>query len=251
MLLRTDSVNPPAVRLGPKSPEHFRFCFNAGSDVALMASLIVFGRRLSAVAGCGASGRRLPHIEIRLRCRLEPGDDCVLGGGADRAELPPSRHPAMSSASGRATRITVQFDLGRDIDGASLDVQTALATAARRLPVEMTTPPSFRKVNPGDFAVIFVSLRSDTLTLSTLNEYAETVLAPAFSQLSGVAQVQVFGAQRFAVRVQVPLRPRPHVSLDRIRTVVARTTSSAPSARSPATAKCQLLATTPPTPPIP
>ncbi len=134
-----------------------------------------------------------------------------------------------SSALG-ATRIIVQFDLARDIDGAALDVQTALATAARRLPVEMTTPPSFRKVNPGDFAVIFVSLRSDTLPLSTLNEYAETILAPTFSQLSGVAQVSVFGAQRFAVRVQVdPVAAASrNVSLNEIRDVVAKTNSSAP-----------------------
>ena len=119
-----------------------------------------------------------------------------------------------SSSSLGTTQITIQFDLGRNIDGASLDVQTALATAQRRLPVEMTTPPSFRKVNPGDFAVIFVSLRSDTLPLSTLNEYAETILAPTFSQLSGVAQVSVFGAQRFAVRVQVDPVAAAKVAID-------------------------------------
>ena len=84
-----------------------------------------------------------------------------------------------SSSSLGTTRITIQFDLNRNIDGAALDVQTALAIAQRRLPVEMTTPPSFRKVNPGDFPVLFISLSSPTLPLSTVNEYAETVLAPA------------------------------------------------------------------------
>ena len=108
-----------------------------------------------------------------------------------------------SSSSLGSTQITIQFDLGRNIDGAALDVQTALATAQRRLPVEMTTPPFFRKVNPGDFPVLYVSMRSDTMPLSAVDDYAETVLAPQISQLPGVAQVLVYGAQKFAVRVQV------------------------------------------------
>src|SRR5712692_8695984 len=108
-----------------------------------------------------------------------------------------------SSSSLGITSITIQFELTRSIDGAALDVQTALSVAQRRLPVEMTTPPSFRKVNPGDFPVLYVSLRSDTMPLSTVNDYAETVVAPQLSQLPGVAQVQIYGAQKFAVRVQV------------------------------------------------
>ena len=67
----------------------------------------------------------------------------------------------------------------------------------------MTTPPFFRKVNPGDFPVLYVSMRSDTMPLSAVDDYAETVLAPQISQLPGVAQVLVYGAQKFAVRVQV------------------------------------------------
>src|SRR3974390_2180971 len=83
---------------------------------------------------------------------------------------------AMNSSSALGiSQIVIQFDLGRNIDGASLDVQTALATAQKLLPVEMTTPPSFRKVNPGDFPVLYISMRSDTLPLSTIDEYAETV----------------------------------------------------------------------------
>jgi HAE1 family hydrophobic/amphiphilic exporter-1 len=102
-----------------------------------------------------------------------------------------------------------------DIDGAALDVQTALAVAARRLPVEMTTPPFFRKVNPGDFPILYISLISPTLPLSTVDEYAETTLAQQISQLSGVAQVLVYGAQKFAVRVQVdPMHQPPAISLD-------------------------------------
>ena len=135
-----------------------------------------------------------------------------------------------SSSSQGTTQITIQFDLNRNIDGAALDVQTALTVAQRRLPVEMTTPPSFRKVNPGDFPVLFLSMRSQTLPLSTINNYAETAIAPQISQLPGVAQVLVYGAQRFAVRVQVdPVAAAArNISLDEIRSVVAKANSSAP-----------------------
>jgi HAE1 family hydrophobic/amphiphilic exporter-1 len=135
-----------------------------------------------------------------------------------------------SSSSLGATQITIQFDLGRNIDGASLDVQTALATAQRRLPVEMTTPPFFRKVNPGDFPVLYVSMRSDTLPLSAIDDYAETVLAPQISQMPGIAQVLVYGAQKFAVRVQVDpaAAAARNISLDDVRNVVAKANSSSP-----------------------
>src|SRR6188474_383350 len=135
-----------------------------------------------------------------------------------------------STSSLGATTITVQFDLNRNIDGASLDVQTALTIAARRLPVEMTTPPFFRKVNPGDFPVLYFSLRSDTMPLSAINDYAETVLAPQISQLPGVAQVLVYGAQKFAVRVQVdPVAAAArNISLDDVRTVLTKANSNTP-----------------------
>src|SRR5262245_28921755 len=95
-----------------------------------------------------------------------------------------------SSSSLGTTSITIQFELSRNIDGAALDVQTALSVAARRLPVEMTTPPFFRKVNPGDFPVLYISLNSATLPLSTVDDYGEITLAQQISQLPGVAQVQ-------------------------------------------------------------
>src|SRR6201988_3129731 len=102
-----------------------------------------------------------------------------------------------SSSSLGITSITIQFDLNRNIDGAALDVQTALTVAARKLPVEMTIPPSFRKVNPGDFPVLYISLNSATLPMSTVDEYGQTVLAQQISQLPGVAQVLVYGGQKF------------------------------------------------------
>jgi len=107
------------------------------------------------------------------------------------------------SISGQGvTSITLQFDLNRNIDGAALDVQSALTAAARKLPAEMTTPPSFQKVNPADFPVLFMVLSSATQPLSVVDEYAETMMAQRISQLAGVAQVNVFGAQKYAVRIQ-------------------------------------------------
>ena len=110
----------------------------------------------------------------------------------------------MTSVSGPGvTRITLQFALDRDIDAAAQDVNSAIATAARQLPPAMPAPPSFRKVNPADFAVFYLALTSDTLPLSSVNEYAETYLAQRISTINGVAQVQVFGQQKYAVRVQL------------------------------------------------
>ena len=111
---------------------------------------------------------------------------------------------SMTSISGQGTTaVTIQFNLGRDIDAAAQDVNSAIAATARLLPPAMPTPPSFRKVNPADFPVFFLALTSDTLPISTVNEYAETYLAQRISTISGVAQVQVFGQQKYAVRVQV------------------------------------------------
>jgi hydrophobic/amphiphilic exporter-1 (mainly G- bacteria), HAE1 family len=135
-----------------------------------------------------------------------------------------------SSSSLGITSITIQFDLNRNIDGAALDVQTALSVAQRRLPIEMTTPPSFRKVNPGDFPILYISLISPTLPLSAVNEYGEITLAQQISQLPGIAQVLIYGAQKFAVRVQVdPVAAASrNISLEDIRSVVSKTNSNTP-----------------------
>ncbi len=108
-----------------------------------------------------------------------------------------------STSSQGNTAITVQFDLNRNIDDAALDVQSALSLAQRQLPDEMTTPPSFRKVNPADAPVLFLVVSSDTLPLSSVNEYADTVIGQQVSQLPGVAQVQIYGSQKYAVRIRV------------------------------------------------
>ncbi len=111
---------------------------------------------------------------------------------------------SMTSISGQgSTQITIQFALDRDIDAAAQDVSSAIASAARQLPATMSTPPSFRKVNPADFPVYYLALTSEVMPLSEVNEYAETFLAQRISTISGVAQVLVYGQQKYAVRVQV------------------------------------------------
>jgi HAE1 family hydrophobic/amphiphilic exporter-1 len=111
---------------------------------------------------------------------------------------------SMSSVSALGlTQVTIQFSLDRNIDGAAQDVQSAIAKAARQLPPGMPTPPTFNKVNPADQPIIYMALSSDTLPLSTVDEYAQTLLGQRISMVSGVAQVNVFGAQTYAVHVQV------------------------------------------------
>ncbi|HEY5127391.1 MAG TPA: efflux RND transporter permease subunit [Bradyrhizobium sp.] len=138
---------------------------------------------------------------------------------------------SMSSTSSQGTTaIVIQFDLNRNIDAAALDVQTALTIAQRRLPIEMTIPPSFRKVNPSDFAVLFISLGSETLPLSAVNEYGDITIAQALSQIQGVAQVVIFGSQKFAIRVQADPEAAAArgISLEDVRTAVSRANSSTP-----------------------
>jgi HAE1 family hydrophobic/amphiphilic exporter-1 len=102
-----------------------------------------------------------------------------------------------------STQITLEFDLSRSLDGAAVDVQAAITQASRLLPQGMPTPPTFTKVNPADQPILYLVLTSGTMPLYTLNEYAETRVAQRISMINGVAQVQVLGAQRYAVHVQV------------------------------------------------
>src|ERR1700759_196802 len=200
----------------------------------ITASIIVFGifgYRLLAVAA-------LPRVDfptIQVTATL-PGasPETMAASVAGPIERQFSTIAGISSMTSQSTlgqtQITIQFDLNRNIDGAALDVQTALAVAQRRLPIEMTTPPYFRKDNPGDFPVLFISLISDTLPMSTVDEYGEVTLAQQISQLPGIAQVLVYGAQKFAVRVQVdPVAAAArNISLDDVRTVLTKTNSNTP-----------------------
>jgi HAE1 family hydrophobic/amphiphilic exporter-1 len=108
-----------------------------------------------------------------------------------------------SVSTNGTTTITIQFSLDRNIDAAAQDVQSAIAAAARQLPSTLPTPPTQRKVNPADASIIMLALTSETQPLSTVDEYAESNLAQRISTISGVAQVQVFGSQQYAVRIQL------------------------------------------------
>ena len=108
-----------------------------------------------------------------------------------------------STSSLGNTQITLQFNLSRNIDAAAQDVQAAISKALGRLPPDLPTPPSYQKVNPADQPILYLSLSSPTLPLSTVDEYAETFISQRISMISGVAQVQVFGSQKYAVRAQL------------------------------------------------
>ncbi len=111
---------------------------------------------------------------------------------------------SMTSRSGSgSTNVTLQFDLDREIDSATVDVQTAIAAAMPLLPAGMPSAPSFRKNNPNDQPIITINLTSNTLPLPVLDDYAETIIAPRISMVNGVSQVQVMGAAKYAVRVQL------------------------------------------------
>jgi hydrophobic/amphiphilic exporter-1 (mainly G- bacteria), HAE1 family len=111
-----------------------------------------------------------------------------------------------STSTQGGTEITLQFDLDRDIDAAAQDVQSMIGRASRQLPGEMPAPPSYQKVNPADQSIFFIVMRSSTLSLSALDELAQTNVAQRISTVSGVAQVNIFGSQKYAVRIDVDPR---------------------------------------------
>jgi hydrophobic/amphiphilic exporter-1 (mainly G- bacteria), HAE1 family len=200
----------------------------------ITASLIVFGifgYRLLSVAA-------LPAVDfptIQITATLPGASPETMGASvAGPIERQLSTIAGITSITSTSSlglaSIIIQFDLNRNIDGAALDVQTALTVAARKLPVEMTIPPSFRKVNPGDSPIIMFSLVSSTLPLSKVDDYGEITLAQQISQLPGIAQVLVFGAQKFAVRVQVdPIAAASRgISLEDVHSVLSKTNSNTP-----------------------
>jgi HAE1 family hydrophobic/amphiphilic exporter-1 len=135
-----------------------------------------------------------------------------------------------SSSSIGSTRITLQFDLSRNIDAAAQDVQSAISAASRDLPQTLPRPPSFRKTNPADSPILFLGLSSDTLPMSEVDEYAQVNLAQRISTVNGVSQVDVFGSQKYAVRVQLDpdaLASRG-IAIDDVRTAIAQGNSNLP-----------------------
>ena len=128
-----------------------------------------------------------------------------------------------SSSSLGSTSITLQFDLSRNIDGAGQDVQAAIARASSQLPPGMPTPPTYRKVNPADQPILYVAMGSKTLPLYVVDKYAETMMAQRISMVKGVAQVQVYGSQKYAVRIQLDPQAMAtrQIGIDDVRNAVA------------------------------
>jgi HAE1 family hydrophobic/amphiphilic exporter-1 len=201
----------------------------------LMVSLImggIFGYRLLAVAA-------LPRVDfptIQISMTFPGASPETMAASVatpiERQLATIAGIASMASISTTGTgQIVIQFDLGRNIDAAALDVQSALSVAQKQLPIEMTTPPSYKKVNPADAPVIFLSVMSDTLPLSTVNEYADTIIGQQISQLPGVAQVNIFGGQKYAVRIR--LKPDAiaarGVSLQEVQNAVAAVSSITPT----------------------
>jgi HAE1 family hydrophobic/amphiphilic exporter-1 len=173
----------------------------------LMAAIALFG----AVAYRALAVSDLPNVDLptlTVTAAL-PGasPETMAAAVATPLENQFSTIAGMSSMSSSNslgnTKIVLEFDLSRKLDGAAVDVQAAITQASRLLPQGMPTPPTFTKVNPADQPVLYLALTSPTLPLYTLDEYAETRIAQRVSMISGVAQVQVLGAQKYAVHVQM------------------------------------------------
>ncbi|MEY4059323.1 MAG: hypothetical protein RL551_562 [Pseudomonadota bacterium] len=135
-----------------------------------------------------------------------------------------------SSSTLGATSVTLEFNNDRDIDKAAVDVQAALLRAQRRLPIEMTIPPSYRKINPADTPVIIIRMSSPSISLSEINDYAENLMAPNLSTISGVSQVNVYGAKRYAIRVsaQPDALGNRNITMDELAAAINKANTNSP-----------------------
>ncbi|MCV2358107.1 efflux RND transporter permease subunit [Paucibacter sp. TC2R-5] len=129
-----------------------------------------------------------------------------------------------------STSLTLEFESSRNIDAAAVDVQAALFRALRSLPTEMTTPPSYRKVNPADAPVLLIALTSPAINLSELNDFAENLLTPSLSTIDGVAQVAIYGQKRYAVRIKVnnDLLGQRNITLEELQTAIRGANANTP-----------------------
>jgi HAE1 family hydrophobic/amphiphilic exporter-1 len=173
----------------------------------LMAAIALFG----IIGYRGLPISELPTVAnatINVNANLPGGDPVAMAASVasplERQFTTIAGVDEMTSSSGiGSSNITLTFDLNRDIDSAAVDVQTAIAAAMPLLPSTLTSPPSFRKANLADDPIFDVNLTSDTVEMSKLDDYAENVLAPRISMVNGVSQVNIQGAAKYAVRVQV------------------------------------------------
>jgi HAE1 family hydrophobic/amphiphilic exporter-1 len=136
-----------------------------------------------------------------------------------------------SSSSQGSTSVTLEFDLDRNIDSAALDVQAAISASLGKLPSTMPNPPTFRKVNPADQPILYLSLTSPTLPLSSVNRYAQDLVAQRIATVSGVAEVAIFGSQKYAVRIQLDPRALAArgIGLEEVAAAVRNSNSNLPT----------------------
>jgi hydrophobic/amphiphilic exporter-1 (mainly G- bacteria), HAE1 family len=173
----------------------------------LMAALLIFGAFGYSVLPVS----ELPNVDfptIQVSASLPGADpDTMASAVATPLESQFSTIAGVSSmtstSSQGSTSITIQFDLDRNIDGAAEDVQTAIQAASRQLPSNLPSPPTLRKVNPSDAPIIYLAMQSPSMPMYQLDKYAENLLARQLSTLTGVAQVNVYGSQIYAARIQV------------------------------------------------
>jgi HAE1 family hydrophobic/amphiphilic exporter-1 len=173
----------------------------------LMAAIAMFG----IVAYRALPVSDLPTVDfptVQIQAGLPGGDPGTMASAVaspiERQLTTIAGVDSMTSQSGMGqSQVTLQFDLARSMDSAAVDVQTALSEVMPLLPAGMPNPPTFKKQNPADQDIMQLSLISNSLSLRALDDYAETLIAPRVSMVNGVSQVQVNGAQKFAVRVQV------------------------------------------------
>src|SRR3977135_401531 len=177
------------------------------TTVLIMAGIVLFG--LIGYRSLPVSD--LPNVDyptIQVTAQLPGGSpETMASSVATPLERQFSTIAGLNTVSSTSTlgntQITLQFDLGRNIDAAAQDVQTAIAASARQLPTGMPNPPTLKKVNPADQPIMYLRVASPTLPLSRVNEFADTLIAQRLSTISGVAQVLVTGEQKYAVRVQL------------------------------------------------
>ncbi|MFA5664373.1 efflux RND transporter permease subunit [Castellaniella sp.] len=180
----------------------------------------------------------LPQVDfptIQVMARLPGGNpETMATSVAQPLEREFSTIPGLQQMSSEnalgSTRITLQFDLDRNIDGAALDVQSAINAASRQLPSNLSSPPTFRKINPADFSILILSVQSDVLPITEVNDFADNILAQQLSRIEGVGQVVIWGQKKPAVRIQVDPEKMAALDLDLegIRGVIATTTVNQP-----------------------
>ncbi|MDE3110357.1 MAG: efflux RND transporter permease subunit, partial [Acidobacteriota bacterium] len=173
----------------------------------VMASILIFG----AISYRSLAVSDLPPIDyptIEVSAGL-PGasPDTMAAAVATPLEKQFSTIAGITSMTSTShlgsTDITLQFDLNRNIDAAAQDVQAAISRVEGQLPANMPSPPTFEKTNPADQAILYLALSSATVSPQVVDEYAETMLAERISMVAGVSQVNVFGSQKYAVRIQL------------------------------------------------